>query len=112
MKKLLLLLTVVLSIGLAKAESYKVTITSLVEYIIIDNNTNEVLDQGTESPSNHVYTIETLTPDMARNEAYERCSRACNSNWVVQDYNYYYQGKSCTKKVRQIPGDSEVQTNR
>lgn len=109
MKKLFLLLVAIITVGIAKAETYSVTIESLVEYRYIDNRTGEEVASGTERPSIHQYTIDARTPDMARNDAYKKCASACNSSWTIETSNVDINGKNCRKVVRQIPNRSSVE---
>lgn len=108
MKKLLFLLCVLVGVGTISAKSWKVTLNVYTEYKIVDNATKQELKTGIESEQCHTYTVDAPTQDEAKFKAYEKCSGACRSGWNVVDYNYSYNGKNCTKSVRQVADRSSA----
>lgn len=108
MKKILLLLCLLIGVGTASAKTYQVTINVLTAYKIVDNSTGQVLDEGYEGGECHKYTVDAPTEEEAKYEAYSKCAGACRSDWRVVDYHYVYNGKACTKSVKQVPDTSSA----
>lgn len=110
MKKIFLLLCLLIGVGTISAKSWKVTLNVYTEYKITDNQTGQELAGGKEPGSEqcHTYTVDAPTEDEAKFEAYEKCAGACRSDWTTEDWNYSYNGRMCTKKVKQVADKSSA----
>lgn len=109
MKKFLLLLCLFFigAVSLS-ARTYRVTLEVYTEYKYIDVKTGQELGLEKDSGQCHTYTVEAPTEDEARMSAYEKCARACRSDWTVESSNAQYNGKACKKLVRQVANRSTI----